>query len=894
MARRQSDIPTAFDLFSQPSEPLAKRNRRSSILKPMDLNDLPKEDKRQSKRISFAKNVFCQELLPDGTTQVVTEAFLAHEEDISKDTTKEDASDMNDHSDQENSNSPAVHEKTMIMSCAMEETFLSISVEVTTDLVVEYPSQDDASGLEASVEEKASENAISVTEMIDRGTTQLITVPEKTTVITCPMEETNLNTISPDRSPEMARRAIVASPLNLPTQRKIVGRSLLMHNRLPGMRKSLGLDMHEAFRKKIQELVKQAEEECLSDMSGMESPVKAPSKPQRSDISLEQFTSQESQPRSPEKMTNFINLPMEVEREVELDDNRESVAMSIDESLSQTSPTRPESGHGKTMVNEKSMDETCDGSTLEVAPLSKTIVQDKTMDFTFGRHNFTAKSVCDKSMEITMGVKYEDQDDDEDDMSDEEEEEPEKQEEEIENQEEVPEKQEEPVAEDSVKNSVNSIREVSRDDVQDLLDSVLSSQEKMHTEGQTTTQLVPLMSQHSIAFEKTQHDVELEESKVADMTSRVTSLVSETSSTSSMVDYPDESIFEKTFNVTMAQDDDDSADESIYDFGKAADTSACFSLVASDETFYVAEVDQTLALIADELDKKMEDMTDFMFNRTVRLSDAAGDNLFPALYSSLSGFNAKNYQATYTSLEEDSATINFLMDTLAVVIEFGPTVRTFNGIPIKPLKVVKLESSIGLDKQLDACNSVHAIRFTDEDKPILKAGHDLVTNWFAETKQSLLAKYPTSDSLNELLEEFAQPMIRASSMVCELKTLDMCCPMTFVGKNEDTYEFEFVICGISRHISILLPITPKTYPFENIRPRLCTHVDDRGLYNASAFSLAISNTSPGPRYAYRLLKGSKIFVKCQKKYNLNQAKARKRKQIALKLDEAKRVRMMND
>lgn len=271
-------------------------------------------------------------------------------------------------------------------------------------------------------------------------------------------------------------------------------------------------------------------------------------------------------------------------------------------------------------------------------------------------------------------------------------------------------------------------------------------------------------------------------------------LESETSSTSTLASTNHEStIYNMSFNVSSDRSDADVLDNSIYHHCKAADSSICFdySPDTSVTMNFIDNLDDTLVVMSQALNKKMDEMNTYELNQTIRLSNPDGkQEEYPAVYDPLRDFDAKKYHAVYTKLEDDSAEISFLFETLSVLVEFGPVDRCFNGIPVKKMTSVSIVSKMSADEPLVYKNSIFPFKFNDEHKPFFRAAHDCVMVWFSNVKTEMLAdkRFAMSDGLGKLLVEIAIQAKRALGLLVELRLLDLFQGVTFTGKDEKAYE----------------------------------------------------------------------------------------------------------
>lgn len=130
-----------------------------------------------------------------------------------------------------------------------------------------------------------------------------------------------------------------------------------------------------------------------------------------------------------------------------------------------------------------------------------------------------------------------------------------------------------------------------------------------------------------------------------------------------------------------------------------------------------------------------------------------------------------------------------MLETLALVISFGPVARTLNDVPIRPLVKLQLDSNLRPgDEQFEVQDYKHLLKYTMHHMPIIKCGHDQVVDWFTANKQKLLKKHQHSDTLAELVTEIATAVDTAYKMVRELRCLVPRNGLNFVGKNDDVYE----------------------------------------------------------------------------------------------------------
>jgi hypothetical protein len=298
--------------------------------------------------------------------------------------------------------------------------------------------------------------------------------------------------------------------------------------------------------------------------------------------------------------------------------------------------------------------------------------------------------------------------------------------------------------------------------------------------------------------------------------------------------------------------------------------------------------DDTLLVFAEELDRKLNRQS-LIESPTSRpsVSGPSSDEDSPTsspLYAALRGFDCGKSGAFFEQLTDDKALISFIWGTLLLEVQWTAT-PPGSGDSQKSIAFLKLQSTVSSEKELTLRDNHFPLQFTEPHKGLFRMSHDMVMLQFEDQKKELMSKFPTSDLLDQLLNQLSGVIIRAHYLLAELRKLCLWTPFHLHSKSGGTYKLAFWILGLRRKIMVVLPLNLTTYPFETIRPEFYIPPEDRRLYTLKDFALALQMVPAGNSgYLLELMRGAKAFVKALKQF-------RKKKRVVSKVSKVSKESM---
>jgi len=324
-------------------------------------------------------------------------------------------------------------------------------------------------------------------------------------------------------------------------------------------------------------------------------------------------------------------------------------------------------------------------------------------------------------------------------------------------------------------------------------------------------------------------------------------------------------------------------EDTMFDLIKSGDTSFLggFSPDCSFRSDYCARRD-TLVIRAEELDEKLANCS--ILNSTI--CSITSDSGRDATFAPLRRWDGKQYGGKITNQEGDCASVVFLFGTLQADIELGPTLRSFNGIPIRVIQRIRLESNVSDDPSVPLPLDRNMMRspiypvFDERHRIPIQASIHLVINQFAEVKTRLLSQYSTSDQLPDLLTELGNFCNQGRDLLIDLGWACNYYPWQLWNKPDlTTYEFAFELTssGGLRNFFLLLPIDVQTFPDAPIKVRFGFIPEEKHHYNVNSFAKFLGKVVPSRSSGYigQLIQKAKEYV-----YLKRRVERQIRKQVA--------------
>lgn len=326
--------------------------------------------------------------------------------------------------------------------------------------------------------------------------------------------------------------------------------------------------------------------------------------------------------------------------------------------------------------------------------------------------------------------------------------------------------------------------------------------------------------------------------------------------------------FDKSYRIPDSEDEDD--DDRLHEdsmFEVMQDPEASFAL-SPNTSLYSSFVncDDTLMILAEDLEEKLNDCS--VFNESnVNSHTTNPTQPFDSTFIPLKRFDEKACGAKIVRMEPELLSVVFLFGTITLNVELGTTLRSFNGVPIKVIKKVGVESKLKADDLLsDIIDADLAWNFplslNDDHKVFLRVSHDGFMASFDDVKNQLISKFSTTDKLSDLLTDIGIIGKRYDELLRDLVIAHTYYPCRLYSKtNDNAYEFAFELPGHYRNFFLLLPIDPKSYPFSSIRCRFGFDYQDKPLYNVNTFANALKiAVKPGKTYVNRMIQGAKEYI----------------------------------
>ena len=203
-------------------------------------------------------------------------------------------------------------------------------------------------------------------------------------------------------------------------------------------------------------------------------------------------------------------------------------------------------------------------------------------------------------------------------------------------------------------------------------------------------------------------------------------------------------------------------------------------------SFMVRE--DTLCLLADELERQLEDIVIPVEDKklSVETSDDTGD-----MFGCLKTLDPKKNGFAYEVLSEEKALISYLWGTFALEIRFGDIVTE---TPlIRKITSINMKSLISAEEPLQMRQRDLVLRFDDSHKPLITVAHDLIISSFESEKQQITARHKTTESLRDLVSYISFKALSAKKLLTELRIISSSENCRLYPKQDDRYRYYKVL-----------------------------------------------------------------------------------------------------
>ena len=220
--------------------------------------------------------------------------------------------------------------------------------------------------------------------------------------------------------------------------------------------------------------------------------------------------------------------------------------------------------------------------------------------------------------------------------------------------------------------------------------------------------------------------------------------------------------------------------------------------------------------------------------------------------------------------DPDQLIVHFMFATIKLTIDLGKTLRSFNGIPIKVIKRIGIESAVKEPDFTIQDDGISLIDYSDEKmRGLLTIAHDMLVDSFEKQKSALISKYSTSDQLYDVLNDICVLVNESKRFLQELAITSLLYPMQIYRKNGKEYDLAFQLPGRRRNFFLILAVDPASYPFAPLRVRFGFDRADLPLYHVNNFAKALSLVvKPGKNYMTRMIDAAKKYVLISRKISL--------------------------
>jgi hypothetical protein len=316
------------------------------------------------------------------------------------------------------------------------------------------------------------------------------------------------------------------------------------------------------------------------------------------------------------------------------------------------------------------------------------------------------------------------------------------------------------------------------------------------------------------------------------------------------------------------EEEDDLHEDSLFEQLHGAESSFMLSPDSSFHSSFICQ-DDTLIVLGDDIDAKLNEyiQKNRVDDEVVRSREEEDRDL---TFVPLQSFRTKHNSVTLLTQDPQQLTALFLFSTIRLTIDLGATLRSFNGIPIKVIKRIGIESATKDPDFVYQDDGISLIDYWDEkNRGLIPIAHEMLISSFEEHKSSLISKYSTSDQLSDLLTEVSDLVKESGKFLQELALTSMLYPTQVYRKVGKVYDLAFQLPGRRRNFFLILAVDPSSYPFAPLKVRFGFDQADVSLYHVRNFAKALSLVvKPGKHYITRMIDAAKKYVLISRKISL--------------------------
>ncbi|XP_054154064.1 uncharacterized protein LOC128952660 isoform X2 [Oppia nitens] len=328
---------------------------------------------------------------------------------------------------------------------------------------------------------------------------------------------------------------------------------------------------------------------------------------------------------------------------------------------------------------------------------------------------------------------------------------------------------------------------------------------------------------------------------------------------------------DKTLNFTFNEplDEDSNSFDPFIHTNRSFHANASFydTTTSPMQLSFIVRQD-TLCILTDQLEKQMEDIViPAEDHNLIVITPDSTEKDCNDMFTPLKKLDAKELDFTYEVLNEDKAIISFLWATFALEVKFGGLLdNTCLPFPVRHIIAINMKSMVTAEDSLQMRQKDLMLKFEELHKPLITIAHDLIISYFQMEEQDIKAKHKTSSTLDELLTYISVRAQSAKKLLIELRVIQSAEICRFYPKdNKDRYRLVVEILGIIKPIHLIFHINAKSYPDEVIRPNVRISAEDKHYLCGQQFSAAFLRIQCRKfDYIKRLIRGAKAFIKAKK------------------------------